>query len=102
MLEDDLKFSGWKMTSTFLKAVLRSPRAALLMLESKLIQIPTISLLFRVGGRVAGWVAGGIEIKANSVQFQLKLPVGTELGKIIRTLPVDKFEASDYHFYVVM
>ena len=46
------------------------------MLESKLIPIPTISLLFRV----AGWVAGGIEIKANSVQFQLKLPVGTELG----------------------
>ena len=31
-------------------------------------------------GWVAGWVAGGIEIKANSVQFQL--PVGTELGKI--------------------
>ena len=33
------------------------------------------------GGRVGGWAAGLIEIKANSVQFQLKLPVGTELGK---------------------
>ena len=35
----------------------------------------------RAGGRVAGRVAGGIENKANSVQFQLKLSVGTELGK---------------------
>ena len=80
----------WKMTSNFqvgrrpqqfFKEVLRSPWAALLMLESKLIQIPAISLLFRVaGGRPGGRVAGGIENKANSVQFQLKLPVGTELG----------------------
>ena len=28
-------------------------------------------------------MAVGIEIKANSVKFQLKLPVGTELGKKI-------------------
>ena len=34
-----------------------------------------------MGGWPGGWVAGGIEIKANSVKFQLKLPVGTELGK---------------------
>ena len=54
-LEDDLKF--------LFKVVLRSPWAALLMLESKLIQFPDISLLFRVGG---GGVAGGIENKANS------------------------------------
>ena len=27
-------------------------------------------------------MAGGIKNKANSVQFQLNLPVGTELGKI--------------------
>ena len=55
------------------------------MLESKLIQIPTISLLFRVAGWVAGWpggwpggwlggwvggrVAGGIENKANSARL---------------------------------
>ena len=56
------------------------------MLESKLIQIPAISLLFRVGGRPDGRVAGGIENKANSVQFQFQLPVGTELGKIILNL----------------
>ena len=34
------------------------------------------------GRKVAVWVAGGIEIKAISVQFQLKLPVVTELGKM--------------------
>ena len=34
----------------------------------------------RPGGWAAGRVAGGIKIKANSVQFQLKLPTGTELG----------------------
>ena len=27
-----------------------------------------------------GWVAGGIENNANSVQLQLQLPTGTELG----------------------
>ena len=32
-----------------------------------------------VGG---GWQAGGIETKTNSVQIQLNLPVGTELGNI--------------------
>ena len=59
------KILGWKTTSNFLKAVLRSPWVALLMLERKLIQIPAISLLSRVGGW-GGWVAGGIEIKAKS------------------------------------
>ena len=29
-----------------------------------------------------GWAAGGIEKKANSVQLLLKLPTGTELGKM--------------------
>ena len=28
----------------------------------------------------SGWVAEGIENNANSVQFQLQLPTGTELG----------------------
>ena len=32
------------------------------------------------GGYVLGWVAGGIENKANSVQLLLQLPTGTELG----------------------
>ena len=36
------------------------------MLESKLIQIPAISLLFRWGW---GWVAGVIENKANSARL---------------------------------
>ena len=45
----------------------------------------TLNLLKTIpGGWVAGWVAGqvagGIKIKANSVKFQLKLPVGNELG----------------------
>ena len=31
---------------------------------------------------MGGWVAGGFEIKANSVQFQFQLSVGTEVGKI--------------------
>ena len=57
------------------------------MLESNFYCIWPFSLLFRVGGglagRTAGWAAGGIEIKANSVQFQLKLPVGTELGNYV-------------------
>ena len=81
-MEDDLKF---------FKTVLGSPLLNLLMLENKFYLIHTISLLFRVGGRVGGWVAGWvggwaaglIEIKANSVQFQLNLPVGTELGNIV-------------------
>ena len=34
-----------------------------------------VLLLFRAGGRAGGRVAGLIEIKANSVQFQIKLPV---------------------------
>ena len=64
------KSLGWKTTSNFLKAVLRSPWVSLLMLEMKLIQIPTISLLSRVG------VGGGkYENKANSVSFQLKFHV---------------------------
>ena len=46
-------------------------------------QIPAISLLFRMGGLVVGGLpAGVIETKTNSVQIQLNLPVGTELGKI--------------------
>ena len=35
------------------------------------------------GGRPGGRVAGGIENKANSVKFQFKLPVGTELGNFL-------------------
>jgi hypothetical protein len=35
-----------------------------------------------VGGRVGGWVdCSGVIIKLNSVQLQLQLPAGTELGK---------------------
>ena len=50
------------------------------MLESKLNQIPSISLLSRVGvgGGGWGWV-GGIKIKANSAR--LGLPVWAQLGK---------------------
>ena len=33
-------------------------------------------------GSVGGWVAGSNETKANSPQFQVKLPTGGELGKI--------------------
>ena len=32
------------------------------------------------GGRPAGRAAGEFENKANSVQFQFQLPVGTEIG----------------------
>ena len=50
------------------------------MLEEKFNWIPSISYFpGRVGG-LGGWV-GESEIKANSVSFQLKLPVWTELGK---------------------
>ena len=48
----------------FFKAVLRSPRVAILTLESKLIQIPAISLLFRWG-----WVAGGFGNNANAARL---------------------------------
>ena len=37
-----------------------------------------------MGGRPAGRAAGEFENKANSVQFQLKLPVGTELGNKLK------------------
>ena len=67
------KSLGWKTTSNFLKAVLRSPWVSLLMLEMKLIQIPTISLLSRVG--VGGLGGGKYQNKANSVSFQLKFHV---------------------------
>jgi hypothetical protein len=30
---------------------------------------------------VGGWLVGNCDIKANSVQFQVKLPTGIELGK---------------------
>ena len=50
----------------FCKAVLRSLLVALLMSESKLIQIPAISLLVRSGW---GWVAGGIGNNANLAQL---------------------------------
>jgi hypothetical protein len=35
---------------------------------------------------VGGCVGGEIENKANSVQFQVKLPAGTEFGKITRNI----------------
>jgi hypothetical protein len=34
------------------------------------------------GGRPGGRAAGELENKTNSVQFQVKLPTGTELGNI--------------------
>ena len=49
---------GWKTTSNFVKAVLRSHWVALIMLASKLIQIPAISYF---PGRMET-----NEIKANS------------------------------------
>ena len=55
------------------------------MLESKLNQIPAISLLCWVQGWVQGWLGGSsrfIKNKANSVQLKLQLPTETELGKI--------------------
>ena len=43
--------------------------------------------LSRVGGWVGGgWVAGSNETKANSAQFQVKLPTGAELGNITSQL----------------
>ena len=51
------------------------------MLEINLNQIPAISLLFQMGRLgVGGLPAGAIETKTKSVQIQLNLPVGTELG----------------------
>jgi hypothetical protein len=35
-----------------------------------------------VGGCVGGWVGGTVIIRLNSVQLQLQLPAGTELGNI--------------------
>ena len=64
------------MTSSLLKTDFNSPEQDLWMLESKFCSNPAISLLFRWLG---GWGAGWVENKANSVQFQLKLPVLTEL-----------------------
>ena len=58
ILEDDLKKFKLEDDLEFLKAVLMSPWVALLMLVSKLIQIPAISLLFRVGGRAGGRTGG--------------------------------------------
>ena len=58
--------------------------------------IHAISLLFWVAGRVAG----GIENKANSVQFQLKLPVWTELGNIFATLMKNGFIFAKSHGWV--
>ena len=54
------------MTSHFVKAVLRSPWVAQLMLESKLIQIPAISYFPGRAGGLGGWVEE-IKIKTNSV-----------------------------------
>ena len=34
------------------------------------------------GWLVAGWLVGYSDIKANSVQLQLQLPTGTELGNM--------------------
>ena len=50
------------------------------MLEINLNQIPAISLLFRMSGWMVGVLPAGVT-KTNSVQIQLNLPVGTELGK---------------------
>ena len=33
-----------------------------------------------------GWVAGSNETKANSAQFQVKLPTGAELGNILESI----------------
>ena len=64
----------WKTT---LKNVnLSLPSLVIMMLHTEN-QPPSLAILY-----FPGWVAGGIEIKVNSIQFQLKLPVGTELGKI--------------------
>ena len=69
------EFSDLKTTSNFFNAVLMSPWVGLLMLESKFYSIPARSYLSGWGwGWGWGWV-GGIKNKANSVQFQLKLPV---------------------------
>ena len=37
-----------------------------------------------VGGGRWWWVAGSNETKANSAQFQVKLPTGAELGNTLR------------------
>ena len=44
-----------------------------------------------------GWAAGGIKIKANSVQFQLKQPVGTELGN--KSFSINSFEIYSFHLF---
>ena len=41
-------------------------------------------------------MAGGIEINANSVQFQLKLPVGTELGKSLVSHKIDSWSGLQF------
>ena len=38
------------------------------------------------GGWVGGWVVGLPEIKANSAQFQVKLPTGAELDNKCQTM----------------
>ena len=73
---------------------MRSPQVALQILESKFCSFPAKSLLFRVGGRLAGTggrAAGEIEIKANSGQIQLNLPVGLELGNSSKILIENNF-----------
>jgi hypothetical protein len=76
-----------------LKIVFGSAVLVLLMLQSLFCSIPTISLLFRSGVRLVGWsggrAAGEIENKTNSVQFQMKLPTGFELGNNLLFISCD-------------
>ena len=53
------------------------------MLENKFYLIPAIFYFpGRVGGWVVGWLGGEeLKLKLTQFQFQLKLPVWTELGK---------------------
>ena len=51
----------------------------LTLLKSKLISIPTISLLFSMG---QWWPAGGSENKANSVQLELLLGLSLEISPV--------------------
>ena len=67
----------------FFQIILGSTGVDLQMLQRKFTWFPAISVLFRAGGRPAGWVGVLIEIKTNSAQLELEL--GQSLVKVAFT-----------------